>query len=405
VTSSTPGSTLRRDLRASLIDGCAFCVMVGAGEAYFAAFALELGIDKVTAGLVVSVPLLLGGALQLVSPWAVRRLRSNSRWVVLSSVLQTAAFLPLVAAALAGKLPTLALFGIVAVYFGAGLAAGPAWTTWIETLVPRRITSRYFAGRSLWCQFALLTAITAAGWTLELGESTGRRRIAFAAIFAVAFVARATSTRSLLVQSEPVPQPEGLRHATMTELLRDPAHRPARRLFVFLLATWSAIHVAQPFLTSYLRGQLHLPYALFAAMLAIPYAARMAAMPFLANLAERSGARRVMWVAALLFVPAAALLALPPSVPAIAVAQAVAGVAFGAFELANLLLWFERIPPRDRTSVLTTYQFWYATSVVLGSAIGSVLLVELGEGRSAFAAVFLVSAAARLAAAALLLRI
>ena len=111
-----------------------------------------------------------------------------------------------------------------------------------------------------------------------------------------------------------------------------------------------------------------------------------------------------MWIGAFAFVPAAALWPLSGHVAWIAFVQAVTGFAMAAFDLATLLLWFETTRPEERTSVLTTYQFWYAAAVVLGSAVGSVLLVSLGEGRAAFVAVFLVSAVARLLACGLLAR-
>ena len=108
-----------------------------------------------------------------------------------------------------------------------------------------------------------------------------------------------------------------------------------------------------------------------------------------------------MWIGSLALVPAAGLWAVGTSFAWLVVVQAVTGFALAAFELATLLLWFESIPSEDRTSILTTYQFWYATAVVAGSGVGSVLLVLFGEDHTAFVVVFLVSAAARLAAAGL----
>jgi len=381
-----------------------FSVMVGSGETYFAAFALALGIDKVTAGLVATVPLLVGSALQLISPWAVGKLRSNGRWCVITASVQAASFVPLVAAACAGHVSTALLFAIVSVYFGAGFASGPSWTTWIDELVPRRIASHYFARRSVWCYAAQISAIVAAGAALDAGDRSGRQLVAFAAIFAAAGVARVVSVRCLAAQRDPVPQPVGERHISMTELLRGDEHRAARRLLVFLLATYFAVQVSLPFVTSYLLGVLHLPYAEFATLLAIPFAARVLTLPWLGGVARRLGARRLMWIGSLAFVPAAGLWAVGTNFWWLAFVQAVTGFAMAAFELSNLLLWFETIRPEERTSILTTYQFWYAAAVVAGSVVGSVLLVFHGEDHGAFVVVFLVSAAARLAAAGLFAR-
>ena len=83
MTESDRPAALRRDLRAIIGDGVAFSVMVGAGESYIPAFALAAGLGEITAGLVATLPMLVGAAFQLVSPAAVRRLGSQRRWVVL----------------------------------------------------------------------------------------------------------------------------------------------------------------------------------------------------------------------------------------------------------------------------------------------------------------------------------
>ena len=79
---------LRRDLRASLLDGAAFGGMVGFGETYLPAFALAVGLGEMAAGMVSSVPLVAGGLMQLASPMAVRLLRSHRRWVVTCAIIQ-----------------------------------------------------------------------------------------------------------------------------------------------------------------------------------------------------------------------------------------------------------------------------------------------------------------------------
>lgn len=395
---------LRRDLRASCVDGCMFNVMVGMGELYFPAFALAMGLDKVTSGLVVTVPLLVGSGLQLISPWAVARLGSNGRWVVWTCAVQAASFLPLVLGAALGGLPVPALFASVALYFGAGFASGPAWTTWIETLVPPRIAERYFAQRAVWCYVCLLAAVLLAGFLLEASESLRWGLLGFAALFAVAGIARAVSVRCLRAQREPVPRPQGERHVPMSEILAGGGQRPARRFLTFLLVTYLALNVSVPFVTSYFRAELRLPYGQFALLLALPSVARIAVLAWLGRAARRIGARRLMWIGSIALVPAAALLPVSREFAWIAIVQVVTGLAMGAFDLANLLLWFETIRPQERTSILTTYQFWYAAAVVLGSSCGSMLLAFLGEGRTAFVALFLASAALRVVASALFAR-
>ena len=131
--------SLRKNLRNSVSDGAAFSVMVGIGETYFPAFVLALGMGEIAAGLIASVPLLVGAILQLISPAAVVWLGSNRRWVITCVALQAASFVPLVAAAVWGHMPAVGVFAAVSIYWGGGLGAGPAWNTWMETVVPFRV--------------------------------------------------------------------------------------------------------------------------------------------------------------------------------------------------------------------------------------------------------------------------
>jgi cyanate permease len=77
-----PRGALRRDLWVTTADAAAYSVMVGCGETYLPAFTLALGFGPVAAGLMASVPILVGALVQLVTPYAVTRLGSNRVWVI-----------------------------------------------------------------------------------------------------------------------------------------------------------------------------------------------------------------------------------------------------------------------------------------------------------------------------------
>lgn len=78
-----PHRSLRKDLVAGHAEGAAAGGMTGLGETYLPAFALAVGLGEITAGLVASLPLLVGGLMQTFSPLAIRRLGSHKRWVLL----------------------------------------------------------------------------------------------------------------------------------------------------------------------------------------------------------------------------------------------------------------------------------------------------------------------------------
>ncbi len=87
--------SLRRDLVISTVDAVAYCVMVGCGEMYLGAFVLALGLGPLVAGLVASVPLLVGAVVQLAALLAVRHVGGKRPWVVICTTVQALSLLPL----------------------------------------------------------------------------------------------------------------------------------------------------------------------------------------------------------------------------------------------------------------------------------------------------------------------
>src|SRR5436309_710681 len=133
----------REDLRCCIGDAAAFSVMIGVGETYFGAFALALGTGETIAGLVATLPMLFGATLQLITPWCLQRARSYKQWVIASVSLQAAALLLLpVAAWLVGRTAAGWIFVAASLYWAGAQASGPAWNTWIEDVVPRRLRAK-----------------------------------------------------------------------------------------------------------------------------------------------------------------------------------------------------------------------------------------------------------------------
>ncbi|MBC7819342.1 MAG: hypothetical protein IAG10_20855, partial [Planctomycetaceae bacterium] len=242
---------LAHNLRVSQWDAAAFGVMVGLGETYLPQFVMKVGFTDVMTGLVVSVPVLMGGALQMISPWAVAVLKSHKRWVLCCSMLQAASFVPLIVAAIVGNIPPWVALALAALYWAGGMGTGPAWNVWIGTLVPRTIRAHFFAKRTRLQQGTVLAGFLAGGFALEAGKqhdlilakqhglTLGTRHdtelIVFAALFAIACVCRLASAFFLASQTEPQPLPPNRQRVPALEQLRRYRHSPGGRLLLYIV--------------------------------------------------------------------------------------------------------------------------------------------------------------------------
>jgi MFS family permease len=400
-----PGQ-LRHDLRAMSLDAAAFSVMVGIGESYLAAFALAVGVGQTGAGLLASVPPVAGAVLQLVSPAAVARLRSHRRWVVACAIVQALSFIPLVAGALLGRIPTWALFLLASLYWGSGMATGPAWNTWVSTLVPGRMRARYFSRRTRITQVGVLAGLVGGGLVLQLGRRLDQELHSFAVLFLIAAACRAVSSGLLASQSEPVPMPHRYRNVPAREAFARIGRRSHEgRLLLYLLSVQIAVHLSAPYFTPYMLKQLQLDYGAYMVLIAVSFAAKIFTLPALGLVAQRFGARRVLWIGGLGIVPLSALWLVSDSFAYLFVVQCIAGTFWGAYELATFLLVFEAIPDDERTSMLTSFNLANAIAMVGGSLVGGVLLHGLDESHSGYMTIFALSAAFRAVTVLLLLRV
>ena len=403
-----PGRTervIRRDLRLSTTDAMLFSVMMGCGEAYFVAFALAVGLGELWAGLLSSVPLLAGALLQLASPWGVQRFQSQKRWVVLMSGLQALSFLPLVIAAALGAMPGWLLFLTVGLYWAFNLGSGPAWNTWIGTVVPPSIRPRYFASRTRSAQSVLLVTLIGAGVLLQLGERSGQATWVYSGLFFLAALARMASTWCHTRISEPVPMPPGSKHVPFRAFLKGPKAISGGRLLLYMLCVQASVQVSGPFFAPYMLENLNLSYTAFAGLLCCSYIGRVLAMPLIGRYAKRFGAGNLLWVGGLGILPLSVIWVFSDSIWYLAGIQLFAGVLWGCYEVATMLLLLDSIPANERTSVLTTQNALNAGTVVLGAACGAAMFGALGQDTGAYHALFIISGVLRLGTVILLIRV
>lgn len=392
------------DLYCSTADGAAFGLMVGLGETYFPAFALAIGLGEIFAGLIASVPMIAGGIMQLVSPWAIEKLRSNRRWVVLCAGLQTLSFLPLAIAAFQGSLPGWFALLVVSGYWASGLASGPAWNTWIETLVPKAGRAGFFARRTRLSHAAVLVGFLIGGFSLQTATGSEWLLPTFGVAFLAASFFRLVSTWFLSRQSEPMPVVSGRMKSPLTAWKRIRGTE-AGRLLTYLIAVQASVQLSGPFFAPFMLEKIQLSYAEFVLLIASSFVGKIVALPAFGRLGNRYGANTLLWIGGLGIIPLPAMWIVSQSLPWLAFVQIVCGIAWASYELGFFLLFFESIPSSERTATLTLYNFANTLALVGGALIGATLLSSLGTQTSSYLTLFGVSSLGRICTLVLLWRV
>ena len=388
---------LRRDMRLLQADGAAAALTMGLAEAYFVAFALAAGLSQVEAGLIATVPVLVGAMIHSITPWGVRCVRSLRLWVSCFAALQALALLALSICALLGSASAPMVYLLVSLYWAAGFCTAPPWQTWVPTLIPRLISTHFWTSRSRTVQ-ALLGLGLLGGLILEWGRQTDHVLVAFSITFFLAFLTRAASAVFLARHSEPKPELAAATEPPSLSVLRRDlwADRSVRTLLVYMLAVVLATNVSAAFITPYMLNELKFTYTQLMCAFAVTFSAKVLALPGVGRLAKRYGPGVPLWLGAIGIIPTATLYLVSDSFWWILFLQFSVGMAWACWETATFLLVFDVIPSERRTSVMTVYNIVQSTAVVSGSLIGATILGSMEVGRQGYAMVFVATGVMRL---------
>jgi hypothetical protein len=374
--------------------------MAGIAEAYLPAFGLALGMSAVTAGLLASLPLLVGGVLQLIAPRAIARARSLRGWVACCVALQAVSFVPLIVLALTHTTSVPLVFASVSLYWASGNCAAAGWMPWMARVVPARIRGRFFGRRQGLVQAAMFTGLIGSGIALQ-----GASRVldVFALMFTAAFVARLVSAVMLAKQGEGI-DPAPRRRARLRTLAPRLKGTPRGKLLAYLIAMGAAAAISAPFITPYLLVQQHLDYAQYCAFTASIYVVKVIVLPIVGKIIPRVGLRRVLTISAIAIVPIPFMWLGPDAFWWFIVIQVYAGVAWAGFDLGMLMALFDAEDDAERISLQVLFSALQAIAQASASLVGGAVLSSFGADHHAYLVMFMVSAAGRIAAVAMLVR-
>ncbi len=421
-TASSRFKTLKNNLRCSVGDGGCWGAMVGLGESYIPAFALAAGLGEVTAGWIASLPILAGGLLQTLSLRAIPLVGSYQRWIAISCTIQGLAFFPLVIAAATGFVSAPLLFFLASLYWGGGLAAGPAWNTWMGQIVPSTLRSSFFARRSRTNQLCTLSGFLLGGLILHSCKNDSQSLIGFAILFLLAGLFRLVSVLLLLKHRSHNPA-HYFTSSKVQQSKEQPTARPqlivhnpddsgrcskeldlsrGYRLVLFLAVVQGMVQFSGPYFTPYMLKHLSFSYAAFVSILSASFIAKAISMPLWGYLAQKRGARWLLWTGAISIVPLASLWNVSDAFFWLLMVQAASGTAWAAYELGFFLMFFDTLPNAKRTQMLTLYNLCNTSAWFCGSLLGGWYLSTSGATPAAYQTLFMVSTLGRCGALILL---
>lgn len=404
-------SDSKASLRYSLLDAFFFSLMVGAGETYLPAYALNLGMSEWLTGFFSTIPIIMGALIQMITPWGLAWVKSPKRWVLGAAAFQALTFIPLIYFSIyPSENRILWLFCVATVYWGAGFAVGPTWNYWMGSLVPSEEAPKFFARRLQISQAGIILGLIAGGLALHANMRPGPFTSVFSFIFVMAFIARASSTFFIFLKKEASFKYVGeqeirrqIRKAreTIKELWSQSSYR---NFFVSLFFFQVAMYVSSPFVAPYFLKKINMNYDQYMLAQAVFFISKILAFSVASRMMKKESIHKVFLLGALGISPLPGLWFLSQDMWFVMLMQITSGFFWSLFEVGLALTFFSQIRPEQKVSLLTFYNLFSSVAIIVGSLIGGTLLKHMGATENAYYIIFVLASILRLLASALLSR-
>lgn len=380
----------RGSLKLSLVDAFFFSLMVGAGESYLPAYALSVGMSGVLAGLFAAMPLIFGALIQLFTPAWVSRVGSVRRWVVGATFIQALSFMPLFYYSFSGEQPNfILLFVIAAFYWGSGFAAGPSWNYWMGHLVPGPVTTKFFASRLWVAQAGIMIGLIGGGYALHYKVAVGPFTSVFSLLFLISFICRASSSLILSRQElNPNWVYKSEHHGVRKSLKRFTQNKSYRDFFWFMFLFYIFIYISAPFVSPYLLSNLKYSYDQYMLVLASFILAKMLILQFVHKWIQKYGVKRIFLIGCIGVSPLPCFWFISTHWIWGIVLQFVSGMAWAMIEVGLSVIFFNQLKSDEKIPILTWYNFFYSTAVIIGSVWGGQILSFYGESFAGYTFTF-----------------
>ncbi len=353
--------------------------MVGLGEAYFSAFILALGKSDIYAGMITTVPLVIGGVLQLFAPRLIPSIGTYKRWVVLLASIQVICLFVLSLFAHVREISVWSLFFVVAIYWTGGLGAVPAWNAWLNSLLPKVLRLKFFSYRSMLASIATISGLVLSGVLLHLGKLYGQTLLVFSIIFFLGGLFRILSISSLLKHSDG----EDLVHtghvSSIRSILGDLRTTHYGKMMIFILIFKFSVYFAAPYFTPFMLLHLKMSYFTYMITIAAASVGSIVVMQYLRGKTISFNADKILFFVVFGVMLNPLLWIISDARWYLVLIQIYSGMLWGVLELCSFLIMFNEIPNSKKATTIGVFSFLQPCTFVLGASCGACFLKYFGS--------------------------
>ncbi|MFP5385186.1 MAG: MFS transporter [Bacteriovoracia bacterium] len=384
--------TTKQHVRASIRDGIYTSLNMGMAESYFAAFMLALGISEVITGVGTVIPQFIGVLFQLFSIRSFFTRYSLKKRLILFLSLQALSMVPLILAGTMKINSPYFIISVLSLYWASLLSLNPPWNRLMGNTVPVMFRLKFFSIRSQFSQFSVFLGLLASGLFLHVARDKKIELPVYVGIFAVGFLLKCMSIVEIQKYHKDFELPPGSEpRVRLRDFLRRFRGTEQGKLITFLFLFFVTIHFSAPYFNPYMLGRLKFNYLEFMGICSLGYFGRVFMFRLLQKRARSRHIELLLLLSTIGISSTPLLWAISQEYWWIAIIEFFSGCYWAGFELSTILLYYQKIDDRERTSVMTYITLLNTTGMFLGSLLGAGFMKILPTSWDPYITLFAVS--------------
>ncbi|MBT4376650.1 MFS transporter [archaeon] len=363
--------------RLSIKEGIFARIKTSLGYHYIAPFAIAIGTSSPMVALLSSLHGLLGPLSQT---WGSKLVEKNTRKKVMwkSILFETLTWLPMIAIAIlyyfniiASFLPFFLLL-VFAFYTIAGGVSYPAWFSWTGDLVDKEYRGRWFSKRTTILSFTGVVFGIGSSFALEYFKKSSNEIFGFIILFALAFLARAATLKTIKKQYEPKIKITKNDEFTFWEFLKRAPKTNFGKMALFRATLAITTTITSSLFAIYILRELKFDYVTYMLITFIPVVFSLFTIDLWGRIGDKYGNYKVLLITSILIPLIPILFILSTSklylilVPSIVVALSWAG-----FDLSANNFKYDNVSKEKRATATSYYNLIVGIGVFIGAGIGA----------------------------------
>lgn len=361
-------------------------------ESYFCAFMLALGISEVISGLGTVIPQFIGVLFQLLSIRSFFTRYSLKKRLLLFLSLQACALIPLIIAAKFKVDSPFLIIGILSLYWASLLSLNPPWNRLMGHTVPEKFRLKFFSIRSQFGQSSVFLGLIGSGLLLYYAKVRGEELSIYVGIFSFGLFLKCMSWLEIKrnhIDYELEPGSET--RLPLRVFLKRLKGTEQGKLITFLFLFFVTVHFAAPFFNPYMLKHLKFNYMEYMFIVSLSYFGRIFVFKLLQKKAKARHVDKILLFSVIGISTCPLSWAISQNYWWIAGIELLSGCFWAGFELSTILLYYQKINHRERTSVMTYITFFNTCGMMLGSLLGATFIKLMPTNWDPFLALFAVA--------------